>query len=117
MHKGAAIVLVSGQPCPPPESVDGVGGNGQAGLDLHGKQSVAQVDQTVQFMPRRVPPEEDGGLAADVLERLDDLSDDERLKDRSSERMPLQQRRAVDAQQVADQTGVEEVESRPLTQA
>lgn len=90
MHKDAALVPIPRQPGPPPECIRGIGGDGLTGFDFDGEQAVAKINDAVQLVSGRIPPEEQGGLAACVLEAFDDLSDDERLEYRSAERVPLE---------------------------
>ena len=60
-----------------------------------------------------VAPERQRRVAAAGGEALDQLRDDERFEDGAAERMALQRAGVRDAEQVADQAGVEEVEAQP----
>src|SRR5437867_4165719 len=111
------LVAVARQVRPPAQTVHRVGGNGEARLHLDGQQPIAEINEEVNFVPRRVAPEEKRRLPAGVLESLDDLAGDERLEDGPTQRVTLEHIGAVDTQQVARQPRVQKVQPRALPQA
>ena len=102
---------------PPLQVLHRVGGNGLPGFDFDGDEPTAQVDQRIDLSASRIAPKVDRRLAAAIGETLDEFRDDERLEDRSPQRMARQRVGIGDVEEVADQPGVQEVQARSFAQA
>jgi hypothetical protein len=117
MDQHAAPFAVARQAQPAVQSREEVAGNRRCGPDLHGYQPAAQLDDDVDFVSCVVAPEEERRFPAGSGKYLEELGDHERFEDRPAQRMRGQFGVSGVPEQVAQESGIEEVERRALDEA
>src|SRR5439155_21905861 len=102
------------QPVERGEAVEEVLGHGLARLRLDSNELVAALEDAIELGTLAVAEEEEVRRQAAVNAGLDDLGGDPRLEDRPAQRSGAELIRTPDAEEVAHQPGVVEVELRRL---
>ena len=99
------------------EALERVRGDGLTCLDLDGEAVRAEVDEDVHLVAVGVAPEVQRGRLAVVEEELSKLGDDEVLEDGAPEGVGAEVLGAADAEEVAEQARIDEVELGALDEA
>ncbi len=100
----------TGELCPPEEPVEHVRGHGIARFDFDRVKKICFFDQEVDFVPCPIAPEENRGCSSVVQIGFGDLCDHVVLENRPPERMRNDLGSLTDAQKLAEQTCIVEVE-------